>query len=245
MSNQAITWAYAQITGHGPGCKAVLVALADMADESNSCFPGQGLLAQRTEQNERTVRTHLKHLEEDGFILRAARFDEKGHRTSDRYMLPVQVQTGSPAGRKNRRKNQPPAESTGGQIQQSPPADFVETTGRETRVTLREPKVEPSVTDASARRVNINEAFDAFWAVYPRHTAKGASIAKFKRAVDKVGLDVVMAGVRRLAEDPNLPEEQFVPHASTWLHQERWSDGPLPARNDRRAVVDPPSRPGW
>lgn len=73
-------------------------------------------------------------------------------------------------------------------------------------------------------------AFDRFWQVFPRRTGKGAARKAFERAVAKVGVDAVMAGAQRLADDPNLPEAQYVPHPATWLNQERWDDDPLPAR---------------
>lgn len=91
MSNRALTWAFDQSTG-GPGSKSVLVALADMADEENSCWPSQERLARMTDQGERSVRRHLAALEAQGFIKREQRYIN-GHRTSDRYVLPVVVLT--------------------------------------------------------------------------------------------------------------------------------------------------------
>jgi hypothetical protein len=43
-------------------------------------------------------------------------------------------------------------------------------------------------------------------------------------------VDDVIEGARRFGNDPNLPDEQFIPHPSTWLNQDRWIDGPLPLR---------------
>lgn len=88
MSNRAITWAYRQELPCG--AKFVLVALADMADEAHSCYPGQALLASMTGQAERTVRRHLESLESAGLITRAARRTGAGVRTSDRYVLVVE-----------------------------------------------------------------------------------------------------------------------------------------------------------
>jgi len=71
--------------------KFVLVALADMADEQHSCYPGQATLAAMTGASERTVRRALVKLEEDGLISREERRKEGGYRTSDRYVLSVDV----------------------------------------------------------------------------------------------------------------------------------------------------------
>lgn len=90
MSARAVTWAHAQSTGNAAR-KAVLVALADMADEAHSCWPPQAMLATMTEQSARSVRRHLSALEEAGLIIRAHRGGAAGGRTSDRYTLPVSV----------------------------------------------------------------------------------------------------------------------------------------------------------
>ena len=88
MSYKATGWAYAQPVTPS-GAKFVLVALADYADESHSCYPGQQRLADMTGQSVESVRRHLKALEEDGYLSRTRRVDATGYRTSDRYTLNV------------------------------------------------------------------------------------------------------------------------------------------------------------
>lgn len=87
MSHAAVAWAYAQ---HLPNPrKAILVALADFADEENSCFPGQKKLAFMVGITDRSVRNALAALETSGHITRVHRHREDGTRTSDRYTLAV------------------------------------------------------------------------------------------------------------------------------------------------------------
>ena len=82
-----------------------------------------------------------------------------------------------------------------------------------------------------------NALFEKFWAVYPRRTNKGGAKTAFLKAVDvKVSFYDLMQAVERYASDPNLPEPQFIPHAATWLNQERWADGALPERKGARSV---------
>jgi helix-turn-helix protein len=96
MSRAALDWARRQKTG-SCGAKAVLMALADHADGTHSCFPGQKLLAEETEQSERSVRTHLVHLETLGLIQRESRARSQGRgRTSDRYYLAVDKSLADP-----------------------------------------------------------------------------------------------------------------------------------------------------
>jgi len=90
--------------------------------------------------------------------------------------------------------------------------------------------------------------FEEFWTVYPRRTAKAEARHAWKRATGRAGgVVAILAGARRFAEDPNLPEPQFIPHPATWLNQDRWEDDPLPPRGPARPVArigGPPPLPG-
>ena len=71
--------------------------------------------------------------------------------------------------------------------------------------------------------------FDDFWEAYPRKTAKGAARAAWVKAVKKATPEQIISAARVFGSDPNR-EAPFTPHGSTWLNQERWLDGPLPAK---------------
>lgn len=88
---EASHWAQAQQTGN-VGRKAVLMALAEFADEWGSCFPSQALLAEVTEQSVRTIREQLAWLRDNGLIevQHRARQDGQG-RTSNRYYLRIDL----------------------------------------------------------------------------------------------------------------------------------------------------------
>jgi hypothetical protein len=73
---------------------------------------------------------------------------------------------------------------------------------------------------------DINQQFNQFWDIYPRKLGKGEARGAFAKALTKFGAEVILEGVRRFAEDPNLPAPQYVPRAATWLNQERWDDEP-------------------
>lgn len=123
MSYQAVEWAFEQKID-SPGAKAVLVALAHRVDEHGLCWLGQDGIARMTAQDERTVRKHLKRLEE-GYIRRERAHDERGRRTSDdTYLLAPPERLRFSAGKSSAsqtdyrkktartyRKNQPPEES--------------------------------------------------------------------------------------------------------------------------------------
>lgn len=75
----------------------------------------------------------------------------------------------------------------------------------------------------------ILEQFDLFWNAYPRRVGKAAARKIFEK-VWEPGLDLVKAATR-LANDPNLPAQQFIPHPATWLGREGWNDEAYPERD--------------
>lgn len=90
MSVSALTWAFG-LQNINPARKFLLVALANYADENNSCFPGQEKLAHDVGVSVSTIRRALKELEADGFVARERRQGADGYRTSDRYFLQVNM----------------------------------------------------------------------------------------------------------------------------------------------------------
>lgn len=124
MSFAALDWAWKVRTGNS-GRKAVLMALAQFADEDGVCYPGQETLAIHTELSARSVRDHLAQLEADGLLVRTERrwADSKKRRT-DLY----QLQIGYFPEPKTKRKNSPvggngqPEGSSGGSAPAAPSA---------------------------------------------------------------------------------------------------------------------------
>lgn len=89
MSIRALKWAFDQKLPTIP--KFVLVVLGDYADERHSCYPGQKHIAEMIGSSESSVRRSLKTLEDEGYIQRERRTRDNGSRTSDRYVLAVNV----------------------------------------------------------------------------------------------------------------------------------------------------------
>lgn len=79
------------------------------------------------------------------------------------------------------------------------------------------------------------ELFDEFWAIYPKKVDKAIAFRQFRRAVNRVGFETILAGVIKFANDPNLPtEKRFIKNPATWLNAEAWENGPLPERKGKK-----------
>jgi hypothetical protein len=73
--------------------------------------------------------------------------------------------------------------------------------------------------DLSERKL---QAFEEFWASYPRKTGKTMALKAWSK------LDVTPRLFKKMIEAVQKQfvgkEKQFIPHASTWLNQARWGD---------------------
>lgn len=191
MSNEALTWAFKQ-DGLPSSAKFVLVVLADKANQSHRCFPGQKMIAEMTGQTDRSVRRQMVILEEAGLLRRVPRYGDDGYRTSDEYELPV---------------NGPFEATTGQNVHQSLP-DIDDRlpdknaglTGQDVRaVTQSNPKKNPK-RDARKRETEFPEGFtfadvrewtrsgnfnltaDDFEHFRAHHEAKGSKFRDWRKA---------------------------------------------------------------
>lgn len=88
---EAQVWARRQRLGGDTAAKVILLLLSDRADEWASCFPGVDLLAAEGELSKSTVLRKLKVLAAAGLIRVERRANERGHRTSNRYVMDLDV----------------------------------------------------------------------------------------------------------------------------------------------------------
>lgn len=92
-------------------------------------------------------------------------------------------------------------------------------------------KGNPSPPPAACASDDPGPAFDEFWSRYPRKAGKSEAAKSWIKAM-KDGADsaLLLAAVKTHADYhvAAKTEQQFIPHASTWLNQKRYEDEPLP-----------------
>lgn len=95
----------------------------------------------------------------------------------------------------------------------------------------------PSPQAATTGRNTYPKDFEEFWAIYPRRAGKGQAFKSWQQARKSMSAAAIILAAKRYADDPNQPQDRSkIPHPSTWLHQQRWDDDPLPARLESRRV---------
>ena len=67
------------------------------------------------------------------------------------------------------------------------------------------------------------EQFEEFWKLYPRKKGKGAAKKKY-RFIPEEKHKLILQSLRAHIKAWKGVEEQFIPHPTTWLNQERWED---------------------
>lgn len=186
--------------------------------------PSQTTLAAEARCSDRQVRRALVELEALGVVERVMRKNQKG-RAATGYTL-------HPNGRlrdDEERVEVPDSQSATPEVPDSQSAGSG--LGAHSTPYIEE---EPMKKNPYSPQT-IQDAFDALWNIYPRRAGKKTARIAFERAV-KAGTSptAILEGARRLRDDPNLPEAQFIPHPSTWINREGWEDDPLPARGGQR-----------
>lgn len=83
---------------------------------------------------------------------------------------------------------------------------------------------EPITMNLSENNKNMLIDFEEFWQVYPRKVGKGQARLAFKTALRKATKDELVSAASAYAESVRSTEQNFIPHASTWLNGERWLD---------------------
>lgn len=225
MSLTAMVWALKKAQVPDPISHLVLIGLADHADDNGqNARPSVALLADYARCSPRSVQRKLRDLNECGLIWPG---DQRGveHLRSDRrpvvYDLAIYGVSVSHAA-KNGVTETSERGATGDQAGcQAGPSGATRLADR----TVLEPSLNRPVEPSLLKSAD----FEAFWAVYPRRTARAAAAKAWAKAIAQAPAEEILAGARRYSEDPNR-EAQFTAYPATWLNGGRWEDEALPGR---------------
>lgn len=225
MSIKCQSWVYehSEATGND---RLVLLAIADEADDDGTnAYPGIERIAHKARVNKRTTMRCLERLEADG-LLEVQRPDTKGRGHHNTYV----VLMGQPE--KGDTLSRGPSDPEGARN-----GDRKARKGAQGYLDCSRP-IDPLTQDPEVKDSRA-DPFEQFWQAYPNARGKGQARTAWENAAKKTPAQTILAAAVRFANDPNLPEPQFIPYASTWLNGERWSDAPLPPRSRGKAPTRP------
>lgn len=238
----------------------VLLALADFADDEGRCWPSVATIAKKARLTERQAYRSLKALEASGHLHRNS---SPGKRASY-VLIPTPDKLSGDPGQDVTPDNLSPL--THGQVTPEQMSGLPLTSDPlpPTPPNKEEPSLEPSgepsllldstssesngqlvladpsqSTPAPPRRINGHE-FDRFWKVYPRKVGKAGARKAFKQACQRADLEEIIDGasqLRRLHES-GRKSMQYLPHPSTWLNRDGWTDDPEHVAPSEESTTD-------
>lgn len=258
-----------------PTPRFVLIALADHANDRGLCYPSISRLARRTGFSGRAIQTAIKHLRETGYVEVKPNAGKQGSNLYRLRLEPetdasphiVQAEDAAPAPRttcvppsegdapKPSFNHQEPSVSDPHTPSLQTPPEHDQTTASilDKRPGSHGRSIAPIAGGFAEGCTSITEEFEKIWGHYPRKVGKGAARKVWARVRrDKTFTDIAEP-LALWIEAQRGTEMRFIPHFSTWLGQERWTDEPSHAairsattseRLDRLDVSesqDPPS----
>ncbi len=75
---------------------------------------------------------------------------------------------------------------------------------------------------------SMPQAFEVFWAKYPKKAAKADAEKAFAKALKRASAETIMAALEKLAGSYGWTKDggQFILHPATWLNRDGWHDEP-------------------
>ena len=203
--------------------KLVLIGIANHHGD-NGAWPSIATLARYANASERSIQRDIKHLQDLGeLVVEVHGGESKGQYKSNKYWISISgVSEAQIRGDK----------LGSGVTDQVVRGDKLGKSG------VTHLSYKPSIETY----IETYTHFDNFWKVYPRRTSKRAAMKAFESAMGRASVDDILAGAIRFANDPNLPQGEFIPYPTTWLNGDRWDDGPLPERTKSKEELQNEAR---
>lgn len=224
MSIKAMAWAYAQRTG-SPVRKAVLTAIADVADDNGEAYPAIDTIATMIEVSRSTVQRAVKELEATGFLdVQRDRRRDSGGVTSNLYRLRFEGQQLSLL--TVAQVNLTPLPKAGSQIDTGGVSQLRHGGGVNGDTPYEQP-LEQSVEVKTLRvPVDAGHGFTRFWEAWPkspRKVAKQTCWMKWQARGLGAEVEAIVAHVEAMKRSRQW-REGFEPAPLTYLNQRRWMD---------------------
>ena len=224
--------------GHLPADNFVMVPNAWARDESLS-WPARGMLTyllshrpgwetsvaqlvHKGPAGRDAVMVILQDLEAHGYLKRTQQRGERGRLGSTDYDVVDPAGTSSP---------QSDSPSTVGPTTVGPTTVDPHPKKTSSSEDHEEKKTIKTSSSAGAAVASDQDAFDEWWAAYPRKVGKGSARTAYARAAKKIDHEQLLAALKAYLFPTDV---KFVPHPSRWLNDERWSD-----------VLPNQTAPGW
>lgn len=218
-----------------PACKAVLMALANNANDQGFCWPSIATVCEDTCYKKNAVIDAIAWLESSKIVTTNktnGRHTTYTVRPSD--FSPVEYVSRMAKTRSNQLHKttsctvQPVAQSNPNQLHKATDQLLCATAPvAQSNTNRKEPSITVSKEPSTQVREDFDSAFASFWQEYPKKVGKAEAQKAFvKLKPDKAALQVMIDAVcwQRETDGWRKNGGQYVPNPATWLNQRRWED---------------------
>lgn len=229
-----------------PTAKAVLVSLADNANDHGHCWPSIDTICTRTCFGRDAVIDAISWLEAAGalranrengrkttYLVTPASFDEAytkpSRRAASRASEPSNVDA-KQSGKATGRADQPVGQNLEpvGQTDCHQSGKTVKPVGQND-TNRQEPSINRQRTisaRASIDDAELMQTFEAFYAAYPRHVARKSAVKAWLKLRPDIELQTRILGALAVQRKSKgwLEDKKYIPHPATYLNDARWED---------------------
>ena len=189
------------------GILAKMLSLPD-----NWEFSETGLCSIFKKDGRDSIRSGLKELEENGYLVRSRVRDESGKLISVEWTVSDQPMLGKPMLENPMLENPMLENRTQYNTKEYNTKEFI---------TKDIPPISPK------GKTDCSDLFNQFWTAYPKHIAKQSAVKAFEKLKpDEKLLEAMLKAIEMQKESKQWEKDggAFIPYPATWLNQRRWED---------------------
>ena len=189
------------------GILAKMLSLPD-----NWEFSETGLCSIFKKDGRSSIRSGLKELEENGYLVRSRVRDESGKLTSTEWTVLDHPMFENPMLENPMLENPMLENRTQYNTKEYNTKEFI---------TKDIPPISPK------GKTDCSDLFNKFWTAYPKHIAKQSAVKAFEKLKpDEKLLEAMLKAIAMQKESKQWEKDggAFIPYPATWLNQRRWED---------------------
>ena len=189
------------------GILAKMLSLPD-----NWEFSETGLCSIFKKDGRDSIRSGLKELEENGYLVRSRIRDDSGKLTSVEWTVSDRPMFEKPMLENPMLENPMLENRTQYNTKEYNTKEFIT-------------KDIPPISPKGGK--DCSDLFDQFWTAYPKHIAKQSAVKAFEKLKpDEKLLEAMLKAIARQKESKQWEKDggAFIPYPATWLNQRRWED---------------------
>ena len=225
MSNLLLTIIRENIPEVKGPSRAVLMALADRADNASQCYPSHATIAKDAGVCVSTVKTALRKLRSAGFITWTNTTTDAGDAGSNIYHVMLEGRAGdAPPRAGDSQRRTAPAPRVG---QDAPEGRA----GAGHKASMEAP--ERSINQTADLKLPIEPisrptatTAEVIYQAYPRHIKKDPALTAIRKAMTKAAPDFLLSKVQDYAAAMSGENPKFIPYPATWFNAGQYDDDP-------------------